>query len=196
MPKPYTFPTLYNEVLQINITKLKEWGYLHPMQVKSGVISWSMNENRTGSISISVNTYSKQPYVELDYKYKDKPIKYKIQLVSTPSNLGKGLIWYFLCPQTKRRCRKLYSIDGYFLHRKAFKGCMYECQTRSKNANELIKTFSTILRADELQEQLNKKYFKKYYKGKPTKKYLKILKQIQKTENLTTEEIKRVLFIK
>ena len=125
MPKFPTFPTLYNEVLQISITKLKEWQYLNLEQIKSGTITWSRNGSKTGSISIRVNTFSEQPFIELDYKYRDEPRNYKIQLVSVPSNLSKGLIWYFLCPQTNKRCRKLYSIGGYFLHREAFQDCMF-----------------------------------------------------------------------
>ena len=61
MPKPHTFPTLYNEALQISISKLKEWEYLNPEQIKSGTITWSRNGNQTGSISIQVNTHSEQP---------------------------------------------------------------------------------------------------------------------------------------
>lgn len=49
MPKPYTFPTLYNEALQIHISKLKGWDYLEPNQVKSGAINWSRNENPTAT---------------------------------------------------------------------------------------------------------------------------------------------------
>ena len=114
MPKPHTFPTLYNEALQIHISKLKGWGYLDPEQIKSGTLNWSRNGNPTGSISIQVNTKSEQLYIELDYKYRDEPRNYKVYLTSTPSNLNKGEIWYFICPQTKKRCRKLYSIGGYF----------------------------------------------------------------------------------
>jgi len=143
MPKPYTFPTLYDEVLRINISKLKEWNYLNPDQFKSGTITWSINGEKTASISITVNTYSKQPYIELDYKRNDKPRKYKVSLVSIPSNLGKGKIWYFLCPQTFKRCRKLYSISGYFLHREAFKGCMYDSQTKSKRWRQMDKVFGS-----------------------------------------------------
>ncbi len=61
MPKPHTFPTLYNEALQISISKLKEWEYLNPEQIKSGTLTWSRNGNKTGSISIKVNTHSEQP---------------------------------------------------------------------------------------------------------------------------------------
>lgn len=183
MPKTYTFPTLYNEALQISISKLKEWEYLNPEQIKSGTLNWSSNGNPTGSISIQVNTHSEQSYIELNYKYRDEPRNYKLSLVTMPSNLGKGLIWYFLCPQTNKRCRKLYSIDGYFLHREAFNGCMYETQTQSKKYRQLDKTLGAYLKEDELYSQLYQKHFKKTYAGKPTKKYLRIIEQIKKAEN-------------
>ena len=189
MPKPHTFPTLYNEALQISISKLKEWEYLNPEQIKSGTITWSRNGNQTGSISIKVNTHSEQPYIELDYKYRDEPRNYKVSLVSMPSNLGKGLIWYFLCPTTNKRCRKLYSIGGYFLHREAFKGCMYDCQTQSKKNRQLDKTLGMYFKIDCVFEEINKKHFKKYYAGKPTKRYLKLNKLINQADNISIHEI-------
>ena len=191
MPKPYTFPTLYNEVLQIHISKLKEWGYLAPGKIKRGTIDWSRNGNPTGSISISVNTQSEQRYIELDYKYRDEPRNYKVFLTSTPSNLNRGEIWYFLCPQTNKRCRKLYSIGGYFLHREAFNGCMYETQTQSKKYRQLDKTLGVYFKSDNLYSELYKKHFKKSYAGKPTKKYLRIMERIQKAESITYLEIER-----
>lgn len=193
MPKPYTFPTLYNEALQIDISKLKGWGYLDPEQIKSCTLNWSRNGNPTGSISIQVNTHSEQPYIELDYKFRDEPRNYKVRLVSIPSNLGKGLIWYFLCPQTKKRCRKLYSIGGYFLHREAFKGCMYETQTQSKKYRQLDKILGAYLKSDNLYSELYKKNFKKTYAGKPTKRYLRIMEQIQKAESIPYHEIERAM---
>ena len=193
MPKPHTFPTLYNEALQISISKLKEWEYLNPEQIKSGTLTWSRNGNKTGSISIKVNTHSEQPYIELDYKYRDEPRNYKVRLVSMPSNLGKGLIWYFLCPQTNKRCRKLYSIGGYFLHREAFNGCMYETQTQSKKYRQLDKILGAYFKTDDLYSQLYQKHFKKTYAGKPTKKYLRIMEQIQKAESIPYHEIERAM---
>ena len=193
MPKPHTFPTLYNEALQIHISKLKGWGYLDPEQIKSGTVNWSRNGNPTGSISIQVNTKSEQPYIELDYKYRDEPRNYKVYLTSTPSNLNKGEIWYFICPQTKKRCRKLYSIGGYFLHREAFNGCMYETQTQSKKYRGLDKAFGIYLRSDNLYSELHKKHFKRYYAGKPTKRYLRIMRQIEKAESIPLEKIRAFL---
>lgn len=193
MPKPHTFPTLYNEALQISISKLKEWEYLNAEQIKSGTITWSRNGNPTGSISIKVNTHSEQPYIELDYKYRDEPRNYKVSLVSMPSNLGKGLIWYFLCPETNKRCRKLYSIGGYFLHREAFNGCMYETQTQSKKYRQLDKTLGAYFKTDDLYSQLYQKHFKKTYAGKPTKKYLRLMKEIKKAESISHKQIEQAL---
>ena len=178
MPKPHTFPTLYNEALQIHISKLKGWGYLDPKQIKSGTLNWSSNGNPTGSISIQVNTHIEQPYIELDYKYRDEPRNYKVYLTSTPSNLNRGEIWYFICPQTKKRCRKLYSIGGYFLHREAFNGCMYETQTQSKYVRQQLGLMKRLFLDDEIYEEITKKHFKKSYAGKPTKRYLKLIEQI------------------
>lgn len=193
MPKPPTFPTLYNEVLQIHISKLKGWGYLDPEQIKSGTLNWSRDGNPTDSISIQVNTHSEQPYIELDYKYRGEPRNYKVYFTSIPSNLKRGEIWYFVCPHTKRRCRKLYSIGGYFLHREAFNGCMYETQTQSKKYRQLDKTLGAYFKSDNLCSELYKKNFKKSYAGKPTKKYLRIMEQIQKAESIPYHEIKMAM---
>jgi hypothetical protein len=194
MPKPHTFPTLYNDVLQISITKLKEWEYLNPEQIKKGIITWSRNDNKRGSISIQVNTQNEQPYIELDYKSNDEPRNYKVHLVSIPSNLGKGNIWYFLCPKTNKRCRKLYSVGGFFYHREAFKNVFYESQTRGKNYRLLNQIYGGYFKADELYEHLYAKHFRKTYAGKPTKKYLRIMKELQKSEHITFTDIKEMLF--
>ena len=168
-------------------------GYLKPNHLQSGTITWRRNENKTGSISIRVNTKSENPYIELDYKCNEAPINYRVQLVSAPSNLGKGVVWYFFCPYTGKRCRKLYLADTYFYHRSAFRGCMYEKQTQSKKTRYLDKTLGVYFQRDQLFEQLNKKHFKKQYAGKPTQKYLKLTQQIQRADSIPYHEIERAL---
>ncbi|WP_158857102.1 hypothetical protein [Lunatibacter salilacus] len=185
---------LFDEALQIHISKLKGWGYLSPGQIMSGTLDWSRNGNPAGSISIKVCTLDNQPCFELDYNYRDEPRKYKVYLTSTPSNLNRGEIWYFICPQTKKHCRKLYSIGGYFLHREAFNGCMYETQTQSKKYRQLDKTLGIYYRTDNLYSELYKKHFKKTYAGKPTKRYLRIMGQIRKAELLNIRDIEKMIF--
>ena len=192
MPKFPTFPTLYDEVLQINISKLKGWKYLNPEQLKSGTITWSTNGEKTASISITVNNNSKEPYIQLDYKYNDEPRKYRVWLVSVPSNLGVGKIWYFLCPQTLKRCRKLYLVGGYFLHREAFNGCMYDSQTKSKSWRQMVNVCGGYFELEKSYEEIYSKHFKKHYNGKPTKRYLKLMRKINKAEGIPISEIKKL----
>lgn len=194
MPKPHTYPTLYDDLKTVSISFLTKHGYLKPNQWQGGTISWNRNGNKTGSISIRVNTQPERPYLELDYKYRDEaPINYRVQLVSALSNLGKGVVWYFVCPHTKKRCRKLYSIGGYFLHREAFSGCMYETQTQSKKYRQFDKTLGAYFKSDNLYSELYKKNFKKTYAGKPTKRYLRIKAQIDKAESIPYYEIERAM---
>lgn len=190
MPKHHTFPTLYNDLKTVSISFLTEHGYLNPNQNKSGTINWSRYGNKTGSISIQVNIQSEQPYIELDYKCNEAPINYRVQLVSAPSNLGKGVVWYFICPNTGKRCRKLYLGDTYFYHRSVIRGGMYKKQLQSKGERELYKTFELFF----LSEVLDKKHLKKQYAGKPTKKYLNLIEKIQSAENNLNEAIKQALF--
>ena len=182
MPKPASFPILYDDLKTVSISILGKHGYLKPNQWQTGTITWSKNGNKTGSISIRVDTYGESPYLLLDYTSDNIPINYRVQLVSIPSNLGKGIVWFFICPQTGKRCRKLYLLGGYFYHRSAYKGCMYEKQTYSHKNRKLGKQFERLFGTDEAYEQIYSKHFKKMYKGKPTKRYLRLLKRAE-TEN-------------
>jgi len=193
MPKPATYPTLFDNVLQLHITRLKKWGYLETNTSKGGAIDWSSNGESIGRISIFHLSNETENYIELDYKYRDEPRNYRVHLVSVPSNLGKGIIWYFLCPETGKRCRKLYSIGGYFLHRTAFRDCMYDSQTKSKKWQQMERVYGVYFELDRLYEQLYKKHFKKFYNGKPTKKYLTLLKKIEDAERFSDRELKNLL---
>lgn len=189
MPKPNTFPSLYDESKTLTITNLKAWGYLKPGQLLSGTVSWSRNEEKYASIGIAVNTFAERPYLQLDYKCNGKPVKYKVYLVSVSSNIGKGKVWYFLCPNTGKRCRKLYMINTYFLHRSAFRGAMYEKQTYSKNARQQFRLWSRLFDSEKIYEQISSKHFKKIYSGKPTKKYLKLWKKLRQAGEVSERDL-------
>ena len=66
---------------------------------------------------------------------------------------------------------------------------MYEKQTYSKSARGQIQLMERIFGKESAYEQLYSKYFKKYYKGKPTKRYVKICQQIEGAGNTTIEEL-------
>ena len=193
MPRSSTIPTLYDEVLQLKIGLLNRDGFLTPGASRSGTVSWSSNGNRTASIGITVDMHTAPPYIELDYKFRDEPRNYRIRLVSVPSNLGAGEVWYFLCPHTGKRCRILYSVGGWFLHREAFNGVFYDSQVQSKRVRDYMNAVGPLFEVDKLYDELHKPYFKRYYNGQPTKRYISIKKKIEQSERVSVEDYERVL---
>lgn len=104
MPAHYTFPTLLDEVKQVSITKLKEYGYMNPDNYKPGRLIWSSKGQEIGSIRISVDM-TETPQAIFFYTYnKEEQVNFRVKLTSTNSNLGKSKIWYFVCPHTSKRC--------------------------------------------------------------------------------------------
>lgn len=144
----------------VSISFLTQHLFLRPNQWKTGGITWSSNGRTTGNISIAVSTQPENAYLELNYMCNGVPINYKVRLVSAPSNLGKGVVWFFVCPGQVSVAGN--SFGRYlFLHRSAFRGCMYEKQTHSKHYRPLDKTLRKYYRADELYQSLHEKHFKK-----------------------------------
>jgi len=196
MAKYPTFPTLFDQALQINISKLKAWGYLTPdLKIQTNLI-WSRQGEKTAEIGVYVNTMESNPYIKLNYSSNGEPREYIVKLFWKESNLNQGKVWFFICPKTFKYCRKLYLVDGYFLSRAAFKGfnCMYEKQTYSKYGRSLDLAFGDLFGMDKAYEQIYSKHFKKYYAGKPTKKYLKLLQKIKKSESVSMEKVNSALY--
>jgi len=188
MPKPHSLPTLFNEVKTLSIKKFREWGNLAPNKITNSTIEWTRNGVVNSSISIHIDTHNSKPFVEVSYTWQEQKIKYSFRLVSVESNLGKGSVWYFECPRTYKLCRKLYLVEGYFYHRSAFRGCMYESQTYSKRFRKYVPYLSAMYS----DEHPYKKHFKKFYKGQPTKRYLKCL-EIERMANVYSEEFLMML---
>ncbi|WP_010181223.1 hypothetical protein [Aquimarina agarilytica] len=179
MPKLTKHPLIFDNCLIINITDLKKWNYLKSNQHKSGIISWEVNGINLAKVKIAVNISSTiSPEVTISYLSKENTISYDIKLVSVPSNLGKGSIYYFLCPFTLKRCRKLYLVNDYFIHRSAVPNGMYSSQIKSKKWRHIEKIYGPNFNINKCKELLYSKYFKKYYNDRPTKRYLKLKEKI------------------
>lgn len=193
MPKPSTFPTILDELKDISIAFLSKHGYLIPGNIKQGIVTWSRNGMKTGSISIMVKM-DDRPRLVLDYKCDDKPITNTVWLTSIPSNLGKGKVWYFQCTHTGKRCRKLHLINGHFMHRSALVFAMYDSQTKSKKWRQMERSYGCYFDSDNCYREIYSKHFKKYYNGRPTKRYKVLMAVIRKAERIPIENIER-LFI-
>ena len=187
------YPTTVEDCLTVSITKLKEWNYLNYLGTKSSTISWSRNGQKHSSIGISVANNGLNTIMVLDYKCNGEPINYTVKIISKPSNLGKGEVFYFVCPRTGKHCRKLYLHSGYFYHREAFNGLMYSKQLESKKNRELSKIFDACYLSDEVYEERYKKYFKTHYNGKETKRFKRLNNKIQIADNYPVGTIESLL---
>lgn len=196
MAKSSTFPYLFDSTCQIDISKLKGWGFLKLNQTVQTTLSWSSQGEKTASISLFICTIEENPFIELKYNSNSEPRTYRVKLFWKESNLNQGKVWFFICPKTFRYCRKLYLIEGYFLSRAAFKGlnCMYEKQTYSKYGRSLDNLFGAYYGSEKAYEQIYSKHFKKYYAGKPTKKYLKLMQKARRSESVSIEKVNSTLF--
>ncbi|WP_295652546.1 hypothetical protein [uncultured Mucilaginibacter sp.] len=193
MGRHSSFPKLIDECNNINISKLKGWGYLLPNGIKQGMLTWKIRGEVVGCIMIEIRMLEDMGIMTLDYNSNNVPVNYKVQITSKPSNLGKGLLWFFICPNTGKICRKLHLSNSYFYHRTAFKDCLYETQTYGKRARDTKKAFDRVFKAEHAYEKIYSKHFKKFYKGKITKQYLRQLKEIEERQSITISQIERMI---
>lgn len=175
-----TSPFLFDEVKTLTTKSLKECGFLKLNRSKNSDIVWSKNGIEVGRIRVesSVNNTLK-----LSYNCLGESHKYIVNLTWVKSNLNNAKIWYFICPFTNKRCRKLHLINGKFIHRTALLNGMYSSQIESKSWRRIKKTYGAGLEIDKINSLIYSKNFKKTYRGKPTKRYLIELKKIRFIED-------------
>lgn len=93
------------------------------------------------------------------WDHKGEHRKVTISLCSEPSNLGKGRVWYFLCPYTGHKCRKLF-LDGKVIASRYAFYHVYSYQNESR--------ISRVIRGCGESDNPERKYGKAMYKGKTT----------------------------
>ena len=71
---------------------------------------------------------------------------------------------------------------------------MYAKQIESKKCRGWSKRFGFMFN-DEVYSKIYSKHFKSHYNGKPTKKYLKLMNQIEKREQINIEDFERSLLM-
>jgi hypothetical protein len=191
MGRQSTLPTLFEEKKSISIKKLKEYGYLNDLENKHGGLEWSRNGEVYSSIGIRSDIEEDYSCIILDYTKSEQHFKYSIDLERVQSNLGKGTIFYFICPLTKKRCRKLYLIGDHFAHRTAYQNIYYEKQTYSKRSRDLDRFYTTFHASEKAQLEIDSKHFKKFYKGQPTKRYKRLFSIVQRCMNYTKNDYYR-----
>jgi len=81
------------------------------------------------------------------------------------------------------------------MHRSALPNGMYSCQTYSKKWRLMDKVYGCYFDIDRFDEELYSKHFKTHYNGKPTKRYLKLMRKINKAERFSVSKIEQLFLL-
>lgn len=158
MPKFPTFPFIFDEAKSLSISDLRKLRYFNKNSITNGTINWTNRGEKTGSISVSLLMNDNKNVLSFDYKCNGTDYKYDVCLITLPSNLGKGKVWYFYCPFTGKRCRKLHLIQERFMHRSALPSGMYSKQAQSKKWRQVERVYGSYFDSDEVYAELHSKY--------------------------------------
>ena len=167
-------------------------GYFRPGESISSTLSW------TGGSTVSIGARNINGEISLRLSYSiTKPsgekqsLNYTIDLVEVPSNLGKGKLLFFICPETGKKCRILYSAYGspLFKSREAYSYKLYyEIQTSSKLYLHTTRYFTLEKRLESLW-RMRKTYT---YRGRETRR-ARLIKRLE--EKIEREDLLRWMAI-
>lgn len=168
-----------NEAVRLNVTSLvKNRLFVDGISIDSN-ISWSNGAN----INLVTSCQNHEKQVKLKYSYNGSLKEYVVKIEEIPSNLGKGSIKYFICPETGKKCKTLYCCysSDTFKSMAAYKDRIYYfIQTISKE----YRTASRYNKVDKQTNRLIDTLRHKQYKGKPTKRYNYLNKLMEKRRAL------------
>jgi hypothetical protein len=184
-----------SECLTLNVSFLKG---LQPGDIRDNTLTWYRGDEKRGSVDFFAYAVGREPgqaSVRLNYTYDSKPMQWEIELICIPSNLGKGkgFIWFFKCPVTGRKCRKLHFVDGRFVHRSALIGAFYELQTYSQRTILLKRLVDVCIVPYNVKKEMKGRYFKPTYNGNITRRHERLLQQIDRTRRITLEQVESLL---
>lgn len=115
-----------------------------------GNITWNNGAN------IAIYYLPSEPELVLSYVLnKTTPITQHIKLVAIPSNLHNGNTYFFICPITQKKCRKLYLYGNRFVSRYAIPNLYEKC-----NRSRYVRCMDKMLDFENLNTRCRKLFYK------------------------------------
>lgn len=168
------------QCLQLNISNFTKY-----IKKAATNVSGSMEWGSGAAIHFKLSRENGLYYLELEYQKSDGSqkhyIKYRVLIVSVPSNLGIGEVYYFKCPFSFKRCKILYMGYGsyYFKSRSSYSHRIYYASQMSSRLNKHNDKYWNL---EMKLEKLYKKHPKIHYRGKKTIAQLRIGRLEKKRE--------------
>lgn len=140
------------ETLSFTIQDLQRWGFLSGEGYRSGILTLSTNDEKTGSLRIGVRLEPDgDGDIEFDYLLEGEPVKYRHGLVRILLNYG-GARYYFVCRDTGTRVTALYMVDGYFSSRHHHRLVYQSSREHRSQYEQLHRSRNLEKRAGELEK--------------------------------------------
>jgi hypothetical protein len=179
--------TLKEDCQTISMYDLKKWNCLKGYY--SGTITWTSGwaENKSSvSYIVDLASFGNEKYFDLEYTVTDKDteekhkIKHKYPILTTPCNYGGARYWfecsvYHQGVYCGRKVAKLYIGNG--SHYFACRHC-YNLAYQSQMYGDRYKGFVSIPDIERAEKEVKRWH----YRGKPTKKYSRVIKLSEKFE--------------
>ena len=143
----------------LRTSDLKEWDTISNRCVlgkDNSLVRYRLTYELTREVLILnywINGIAREQYIDIQFE---------------PSNLGIGEVWFFICPQTGKKCRKLVLWYGRFVHQSVIEHSYYRQQTESGPDRTSKKWIRKFHRYQELLKKQEQKYYKPMYAGKHT----------------------------
>lgn len=164
------------ETKRIYLKQLIEWGVFIPGATATFPLKWTRRGEPAGEIGAEAHSpKDADPYLVLRYSINGENFRERIDIAYLPSNLGKGNIPFFICPETGKLCRILYRAYGSkrWKHREAYRRSglrlYYDTQTCSK-LDRYNTRFWNI--EDRFKKDTRRAAYE--YAGKPTKRFTRL----------------------
>ena len=167
MGRPSTGTPIVEHHDSLPLRFLIDRGYLRNGYTIGGSIEWSWCGRPMGSAGLKVMTTGSTALLTLHYWLSGEEIEQQISMIAHPSNLGvgRGQVWYFICPHSGNKCRKLYRVGRYFYSRAALSEAIYQSQAESHRGRLMRPAPDPWPRGK-----------KKLHKGRYTKAYIRHMK--------------------
>lgn len=128
------------------------------------------------SVLITVNIDSStNDYAIIEYCINGVLKRQTIDLIAKRIKLTTGYEFFFKCPLTGKRSRKLFLHKNIFVSKQAIPNACYLSQMQPVKYRDTIRDLKRIIKHQNAVKEGSTKYFMKMYKGTPTKRYLRVI---------------------
>jgi hypothetical protein len=164
-----------DQLPSISISQFVEKGII-PAEPGYKKTSISLRNNHASyQFQIIVVTDSGYPHLEI-WNVENPDLVQHISLTRMKSNLpcNPGYHYFFVCPETGRKCKRLHLHDDRFIHRLGIAGGTYTYLGLSLVSKIRYTQIRNQKKSRVLLLERSKPFFKSYYNGLPTKRELKV----------------------